>query len=160
MATYLPGLNFPIYSGWTQLTPVIPKMYWDVYSAEQRWKEICMSFGKVEEYLDYVAAEMNKWNMEFSEEIEQEFADMWQQIHDGYEEQLHEWFVNDSERIFKEIFSNVYFGLTLDGHFVAYVPESWNDIIFDTGLVYGEENYGRLILKMDVDSPYSVEQPE
>lgn len=158
MGTYLPGLNFPIYSGWTQYTPVIPKLYWDVYSAEQRMKQLCLNFDKVEHYLDYIAGLMNEWNIEFSEEMQDELAKLWDAIHSEYEKQIHQWIEQDGERIFKEIFSSVYFGLTLDGHFVAYVPESWNEIIFDTGSVYGLDTYGRLILRWDVDSPYSVEQ--
>ena len=90
MGTYLPGLNFPIYSGWTQYTPVIPKFYWDVYSAEQRLKQLCLSFDKVEHYLDYVATVMNEWNLEFSEEMQNELASMWEQIHNGYEDAIEE----------------------------------------------------------------------
>lgn len=58
----------------------------------------------------------------------------------------------------------VYFGLTDDtysggtGYFVAYIPDSWSEIVFDTGAVYGLDTYGRLILRWDADSPYSVEQ--
>ena len=151
MTKYLPDLRFPIYSGWTQYTPVIPKIYWDVYSQEQRIKNLCLSFDKVEHYLDYVAEEMNAWNIEFSEEIEQEFADMWQAIHDEYEEQLNEWIRTDGERIFKEMFSQVYFGLTDDGYFCAYTPESWDDITFDTGARFGHFDYGRLILRFTAD---------
>lgn len=39
----------------------------------------------------------------------------------------------------------VVFGLTDDGHFCVYIPESWNSISFDTG-VNGDE-YGHLIMK-------------
>ena len=45
----------------------------------------------------------------------------------------------------------VYFGLTSDGYFCAYVPDSWSDITFDTGATYGTETYGRLILRFDSD---------
>lgn len=154
MAQYLPGFNFPIYSGWTQYTPVIPKFYWDVYSSEQRMKQLCMNFDKVEHYLDYMAEMLNEWGIEFTEDLEAELQTMWDAIHDGYEEALHEWFVSDAADIFKDLYSSVYFGLTLDGHFVAYVPDSWSDIIFDTGMVYELDTYGHLILRMDVDSPY------
>lgn len=157
MGMFLPGINFPIYSGWTQYTPVIPKLYWDVYSAEQRLKQLCLNFDKMEHYIDYVAETMNKWNIEFTEELENEFDKMWDEVHNGYEDALDEWFTNNAERIFKDMFSNVWFGLTLDGHFVAYVPESWDDIIFDTGMVYGSEEYGRLILMFNVDNANPVE---
>jgi hypothetical protein len=45
----------------------------------------------------------------------------------------------------------VQFGLTDDGHFCAYYPESWSSIQFDTGKEYGEFDYGRLILRYQVD---------
>ena len=61
MSTYLPGLNFPIYSGWTQYTPVIPKLYWDVYSAEQRMKNLCVEYDKMVHYLDYTAETLNEY---------------------------------------------------------------------------------------------------
>ena len=151
MQSNLPMLQFPVYSGWTEYTPVIPKLYWDVYSAEQRIKQLALNFDKIENYLDYVASEMNEWNLEFSEEIEKEFAAMWEAIHDEYEKQLNEWIHNDGERVFKEIFSQIYFGLTDDGYFCAYVPESWSDITFDTGMRFGHFDYGRLILRFTAD---------
>ena len=148
MGNYVPGLNFPIYSGWGQYTPVIPKLYWDVYSQEQRLKQLCMNFDKVEHYLDYVAELMNEWNIEFTDEIEAELAEMWRQIHEGYIDAMNDWFEKD---FYKALVSQVYFGLTLDGHFVAYIPESWEDVFFDTGFNYNEDTYGRLILRWFVD---------
>ena len=62
--------------------------------------------------------------------------------------------------IISEAIKTVYFGLTLDGYFVAYIPESWTQIIFDTGAVYGTPEYGRLILSYDVSADAKpVEQP-
>ena len=148
MATYLPGFNFPIYSGWTQYTPVIPKFYWDVYSAEQRMKQLCMNFDKVEHYLDYMAQTFNEWGLEFDEALQAEIQAMWDAVHSGYEDALAAWFRTD---FFKEVVKQVYFGLTDDGHFVAYIPESWDDIIFDTGFDYDSDTYGRLILRWRVD---------
>lgn len=155
MGTYIPGLNFPIYSGWGQYTPVIPKLYWDVYSQEQRLKQLCMNFDKVEHYLDYVAELMNEWNIEFTDEIEAELAEMWRQIHEGYIDAMNEWFEKD---FFRELVKQVYFGLTDDGHFIAYIPESWSDIFFDTGFNYNDDTYGRLILRWDVDDEYPATQ--
>ena len=155
MGTYIPGLNFPIYSGWGQYTPVIPKLYWDVYSQEQRLKQLCMNFDKVEHYLDYVAELMNEWNIEFTDEIEAELENMWDAVHSGYEEALQKWFETD---FFKLVAKQVYFGLTDDGHFIAYIPEGWEDIIFDTGFNYNDDTYGRLILRWDVDEQYPATQ--
>ena len=78
---------------------------------------------------------------------------------DYYEDLLDKWIQENMPWIISQSIKSVYFGLTLNGYFVAYIPDSWSDIVFDTGAVFGTEQYGRLILKMDVDSPYSVEQP-
>lgn len=152
MPSYLPGLNFPIYSGWTQYTPVIPKLYWDVYSAEQRLKQLCLSFDKVEHYLDYIAEMMNEWNIEFSDEMQEELEELWNAVNNGLENAAKDWIANNLEWVFKTVAKQVYFGLNEQGYFVAYIPESWDDIVFDTGAVYGIDTYGRLILRWDVDN--------
>lgn len=44
---------------------------------------------------------------------------------------------------------NVFFGLTLSGYFVAYIPEGWDDITFETSgydTIIPEVSYGHLIL--------------
>ena len=46
--------------------------------------------------------------------------------------------------------AGIFFGLTQDGYLVAYIPDSWNSIIFDTGADYTLDTYGRLILRMNV----------
>lgn len=152
MGSYLPGLIFPIYSGWTQYTPVIPKLYWNVYSAEQRMKQLCLNFDKVEHYLDYIAKLMNEWNIEFSEEMQKELAEIWKAVNNGLENAVHDWITENMNKIFTTIAKQVYFGLNEQGYFVAYIPEGWDDIVFDTGMVYGEDTYGRLILRWDVDN--------
>lgn len=40
-------------------TPVIPKMYWDVYSAEERIHRICCMLDKLTEYVNSMAVEIN-----------------------------------------------------------------------------------------------------
>lgn len=70
-----------------------------------------------------------------------------------FQEQIAEavtkWVYANLDYIFGNVVKQVFFGLTSDGRFCAYVPKSWSDIKFDTGVVYGTENYGRLILKYD-----------
>ena len=52
---------------------------------------------------------------------------------DYYEQLLREWINSNFAAILAEgIKSVVFFGLTLDGYFTAYIPQSWSDIIFDT----------------------------
>lgn len=68
-----------------------------------------------------------------------------------YKAQVQAWIDSHLNEIFGRVVRQVYFGLTLDGHFVAYIPSGWTDIVFDTGMVYGLDTYGRLILRWDVD---------
>ena len=157
MPTYLPGFNFPIYSGWTQYTPVIPKLYWDVYSAEQRMKQLCMNFDKVEHYLDYMASVFNEWNIEFTDKLESELDAMWKAVHEGYDTAISEWFINSLPDIIDKAIHMVFFGLTEDGYFIAYIPDSWDEIIFDTIMDINSDNYGRLTLSFIVNGSADTE---
>lgn len=93
------------------------------------------------------------------EAVEALFAKVWEQFNefkehgfdDYYADQIAEWIKNNAERVIKDmLLTGVWFGLTDDGYFCAYKPESWSDIEFDTGMVYGRSDYGRLILRTNV----------
>ena len=79
---------------------------------------------------------------------------------DYYEKQLEAWINAHMADIISMYVKQVFFGLTLDGHFVAYIPEgsAWEDVIFDTGAVYDLDTYGRLILYYETDSTSDVWQ--
>ena len=47
------------FPAWTWPTPVIPQFYWNVYSAEQRIRQICVEIGRIQAYLGYMAANAN-----------------------------------------------------------------------------------------------------
>ena len=152
MPSYLPTLNWPIYSGWTQFTPTIPKMYWNVYSQEQRIKELCCNYSKAEQYLDFVAKLTNNWNKEYTDEVQEKLDEFEALLDFGSETTITKWIEKNLDYIFSETVKQVYFGLNEQGYFVAYIPESWDDIVFDTGAAYGVDTYGRLILRWDVDN--------
>ena len=71
---------------------------------------------------------------------------------------VNEWIANfddNARQIMEEIIENyivtmVFFGLTDDGYFVAYIPESWEDITFYTTeldiFLPIEPEYGHLVL--------------
>lgn len=156
MAFSLPFLNWPIYSGWTAFTPTVPKIYWDVYSQEQRIKQLCMNFSKAEQYLDTVATLTNNWQKEYVEIVQDALDEFEEILKGGIETEIDAWIEDNMERVIKDAVKMVFFGLTLDGYFVAYIPDSWADIIFDTGYEYSADEYGRLILKMQVDDTFQV----
>ena len=97
--------------------------------------------------------------------VDEQFAKVWEAFNnfkesgfqDYYEQQIVK-FINDNlERIFSANSRQVFFGLTSDGYFCAYVPMNWGDMVFDTGAVYGRSDYGRLILRYQVDAPNAID---
>ena len=148
----------PGYLGFTDFTPVIPSLYWDVYSQEQRYHAICKELCKLISYTDFLGENVNL-NAQHIAELVAEFKKFKESgFYDYYAEQIEQWINDNLEWLMKTLVRQVFFGLTLDGRFVAYVPDSWNDIVFDTGAVYGLGTYGRLILRWDADSPNDVNQ--
>lgn len=143
--------HIPLFAGFTDFTPTIPKFYWDTYSQEERIKAICAAIDKVVHYAEAIGIELNlaedeieKLYQKFQEFEDQGFAAVYEQI-------LKEWINENMPDIIRQAIKMVFFGLTSDGYFCAYIPESWRDIIFDTGMIYGTQAYGRLILQYDVD---------
>lgn len=68
---------------------------------------------------------------------------------DGFEITLINWIRLNASDIVGEIIKNVFFGLTDDGYFVAYIPDSWSDIIFNTtglDITISGFDYGHLVL--------------
>lgn len=139
---------FPLF---TEFTPVIPSMYWDVYSAEQRYKTICEQLHKLVCYADYLGMHIDI-DHEAIEKLESEFEEFKESgFFDYYAEQLENWINENMDRIFEYYCKQVFFGLTDDGYFCAYIPQAWSDITFDTGYNWGRFDYGRLILRFNAD---------
>lgn len=71
------------------------------------------------------------------------------QFPDSMYEAMRTWLQNNAIDIIGEMVKMVFFGITDDGYFVAYIPESWSDIVFGTTgldvIIPGTE-YGRLVL--------------
>ena len=145
------------YGSYTAYTPALPQFYWDVYSAEQRVKHICYEIDKIIAYANMLGVNINATHEDVAklQELFQKFQD--QGLAELYEKLLQQWVDDNMERIISRTVKFVYFGLTNDGYFCAYIPDSWDEITFDTGAVYGRSDYGRLILKMQTDSPNSID---
>lgn len=146
MPAYLPTLNWPIYSGWTAFTPTIPKMYWNVYSQEQRIKDLCMNYDKCEQYLDFIAQITNNWAGEYTAEVQAKLDEFEKLLDFGSETTITKWIEKNLEFIYTHTIKQIYFGLTKDGYFCAWIPESWDDIMFDTIVDPASEYYGCLTI--------------
>ena len=135
---------------------VLPAVYDDSLSyyellakVIEKLNEVIETYGDTGEVINYLYTEFSKLQEEFDKFVESGFEDY-------YEAQLDRWIHDNMERIIDKSIKMVFFGLTQNGYFVAYIPESWNEIIFDTGMVYNLDTYGRLILRYDVDSPNQI----
>lgn len=139
--------------------PTIPKMYWDTYSQEERIHRISALIDKISCYCDMLGDKISD-NRKDIDYLLSEFVEFKEHgFDDYYAVQVAQWIAENLEYIYKETIKQVYFGLTLDGHFIAYIPDSWDDIQFDTGFDYSDQRkYGRLILNWNVDNALPVDQ--
>lgn len=78
--SYLAAQVIPPYWGWTAYTPVIPKLYWDVYSQEERIKRLCMEYDKLTHYASAIAEVVNDISDDVGEVIEQFKKDITAQL--------------------------------------------------------------------------------
>lgn len=142
---------FPRFAGFTEFTPTIPKLYWDVESQEQRILFLCKQLHKLICYIDFVGDKVNI-NHDEIEALKEQFEKFVESgFEDYYKEQIFAWIDEHLPDLMSRAVKQVYFGLNDDGHFVAYIPDSWSDITFDTGAVFGRTDYGRLILRFEAD---------
>ena len=148
---YVPPNPVPLWPAFFPSAPVVPKLYYDALSPEQRIKKLCEELHRLCEYANLLGENINL-DHEAIEQLQSDF----QRFIDGeydqyYEEVIYRWIQDNFASLISAGIKQVYFGLTYDGYFCAYVPDSWSEISFDTGAVYGRSDYGRLILKFEPD---------
>ena len=138
---------------------VLPAVYDDSLSYYEllckvidKLNEVIQKSNEQSEVIEILSRELAELKILFDKFMESGFDDY-------YKDQIERWIDEHMADIISRSAKMVFFGLTLDGYFVAYIPDSWSDIVFDTGMVYGFNTYGRLILRYDVDSPHEVWQP-
>lgn len=91
-----------------------------------------------------------------------DFQNQFDKLQSTIENNLKDWIIQNSTSIFKDsintwlcqympeiiasIVKFVFFGLSDDGHFIAYIPKSWEFLSFSTPVNCSDKNYGHLIL--------------
>lgn len=148
---YVPPNPVPLWPVFFPSAPVVPKLYYDALSPEQRIKKLCEELHRLCEYANLLGENINLDHAA----IEQLQADF-QRFIDGeydqyYKDVIYRWIQDNFADLISAGVRQVYFGLTSDGYFCAYIPDSWDEITFDTGAVYGRSDYGRLILRFEAD---------
>lgn len=64
-----------------------------------------------------------------------------------YVDQLAKWIDGNLQNLVGRVVKYVSFGLTMDGHFCAYIPPTWDFLQFDTNMQPHSPLYGHLILR-------------
>ena len=90
---------------------------------------------KIKELIDHMK-QIDEWKDGYQETVDnlQRFYD--DLISGNYPpefvDHLKEWISENGVEIIMQLIKMVFFGITDDGYFAAYIPESWDDIIFGT----------------------------
>ena len=161
-----PCCNAPqVVAGVTQFTPAIPKFYWDVDSQEQGIKQLCKTVCLLIDYLNQVADQVNL-DTDAIADLEADFKKFVESgFDDYYREQIEKWIQDNAEPVIKDMMLvGIVPTITPDGYACLNVPETWDDITFDWGMVYGRSDFGCLILQYEVgdgiDNTYMYKAPQ
>ena len=139
---------------------ILPLVYDDALSY---YEVLCKVSEKLNEVIDTTneVTEMMTIVQEQIAEVEgkikvlvaqnKEFADEIEAIKRGdyvplYLDSISNWIDKNLIDVIGRSASFIVFGLSDDGYFVAYVPEGWDFISFDTDADYDSVNFGKLIL--------------
>lgn len=103
---------------------------------------------------DEVINELNAWIAENEPKMEALEVLYYQLLNgnlpQGVKDGIADWCRTNIPDLVGELVKMVFFGLTDDGYFTAFIPESWDDIIFNTSeydiIVASMPEYGHLIL--------------
>lgn len=133
--------------GWTDFTPALPDFYWNVYSAEERIKKLCMELHKLCDYANMLGENINI-DHQLINELQAAFEQFMESgFDDYYKEQVARWIDENFKLLMDELVGHMlFFGLTQDGYFTVYIPEMWA-IAFDTDVDYDSDTYGCLEIK-------------
>ena len=97
---------------------------------------------RLQELLAYMESN-EKWKNEHMTE----FRALKDQVRLILKELDENWANANMERIIRSIVQYVMFGLTRDGYFIAYIPETWDFIQFDTIYDPKSDLFGHLVLR-------------
>lgn len=105
-----------------------------------------------QEMLDTVD-QINGWKEQHEVEY-QELKQLYDDLMAGnypesFEKSLENWIDKYGVDIIAKKIKAVHFGLTNDGYFCAFIPESWSNIHFDTVTDFNDPLYGHLMLIYD-----------
>lgn len=142
----------PLFKFWCQ--KIIPLIYDNSMSY---YEQLC----KVAEFLNQVIAQVDKNSQQIEVNIN-DIKDLQNQLNgllqefdkvkngdyvELYINALASWIDNNLQELVGRVVKYIFFGLTDDGYFIAYIPDSWNFISFDTIIQPENPLYGHLLLQ-------------
>ena len=96
---------------------------------------------------------LENWREQHEQEYEQ-LKDLYDKIINGeFTPEIiaafEKWMYENAIDLVGQLVKHVYFGLTNDGYFCAYIPDNWSDLMFDTIDDYDDALFGHLVLMYD-----------
>ena len=150
----------PYFNPWMLTNPTLPKLYWQVKSPEQLTANLYCIINAMQDYINNVTDQVNI-NADDIKKIQDTLKKFMESgFDDYYRAQIEQWIKDNVKWLWQTFGQMMFVGLTDDGYFCVYVPEAWSDITFDTGAVYGTQNYGRLILRYETDGQGVIDNTE
>ena len=101
--------------------------------------------------------DLDDWRAEWEDEY-QSLLELIRQIEAGIfpepiQQAFRTWMEQNAISLVGELVKMVFFGITDNGYFVAYIPEGWDDIIFNTSgydIATPDLDFGHLMLSFSV----------
>lgn len=102
--------------------------------------------------------DIEAWKQEYEQAYE-DFKQMVEDIENGnfplsIREAFAKWMRENAFTLVGELVKLVFFGITDSGHFVAYIPDGWDDILFNTtgyDINIAGEDFGHLTLSFNTN---------
>lgn len=153
-------IPLPYFNPFMLANPTLPDLYMQTKSPQQLIDALYCAVQAIADYDNEQSTQININTKNIAE-----LQDLFEQFQasgfdDYYREQIAKWIKDNLPELWDMFAAQVFFGLTCDGYFCAYVPQSWCDIVFDTGAMYGSEQYGRLILRYLVDGECVIDNTQ
>lgn len=143
---YTPPQPVPLWPAFFPSAPVVPKLYYDALSPEQRIKKICEALHRLCEYANELSIAINL-DHQTIEQLQADFTKFMESGFDDYYKEQLAAYIEDhfGEIIYKILNTGIFFGLTQDGYFCANVAYQLA-FVLDTIIDYSSDNYGRLTI--------------
>lgn len=96
---------------------------------------------------------LEDWRNDHEDEY-QELKDLYDAVMSGnfppsIVQAFEDWMSRNAIELVGKLVKHVYFGLTNDGYFCAFIPDNWSDITFDTIDDFDDSLFGHLMLIYD-----------